>query len=118
MIRKCSFILHILAICLALASARVHGFSCGGRIVGKGTTESEVREACGEPTCIRSPKDTFVDRAGIFVPLAMDEEWIYNPGAGRFVDYVRFYQGKVVDVRSDGFGWSGDRECDEIPPPR
>lgn len=118
MIKEGPLVLLFLAICLSLASAPVYGLSCEGTIVDKDATKSEVREACGEPACIRSPKDTFVDKAGIFVPLAMDEEWIYNPGAGRFVHYVRFYQGKVVDVRSGGFGWSGDRECGEIPPPR
>lgn len=118
MIRKGSLVFLFLAIWLSSASAPLYGLSCQGRIVGKGDTESEVREACGEPACVRRPKDVFVDKGGVFVPLAMDEEWIYNPGPGRFVNYIRFYQGKVVDVRSDGFGWTGDRECNEIPPPR
>jgi len=92
---------------------------CNGGLVSKGSTREEVREACGEPACIRRPKEIFVYKAGRYVPLAMDQEWIYNPGPGRFVRFIRFYQGKVVDQRPGDFGWEeGARECRDIPAPR
>lgn len=103
-------------LCLPLVARG--GPVCQGRWVSKGMSKDEVRELCGEPACVRRPKDVLVEKWGIYFPLAMDEEWIYNPGTGRFVEYIRFYQGEVVDVRSDGFGWTGDRDCNEIPPPR
>ncbi len=95
-----------------------HGVICDGGIVGKGSTEAEVRASCGDPTCTRRPREIFTSRAGVYVPLAMDQEWIYNPGSGRFVTFIRFYQGKVVDRRSGDFGWDDDRDCKSIPPPR
>jgi len=91
---------------------------CNGGLVTKGSTKEEGREACGEPACIRRPQEIFVYKAGMYVPLAMDREWIYNPGPGRFVRFIRFYQGKVVDQRPGGFGWEGERDCDDVPPPR
>jgi hypothetical protein len=91
---------------------------CDGGLVSKGSTKDEVREACGEPACIRRPKEIFVYKAGRYVPLAMDKEWIYNPGSGRFVRFIRFYQGKVVDQRTGDFGWEGERDCKDVPPPR
>jgi hypothetical protein len=87
-------------------------------MVGKGSSRAEVREACGEPACIRRPQEIFVFKSGIYVPLAMDEEWIYNPGSERFLQYIRFYQGRVVDQRPGDFGWYGEQDCDSIPPPR
>ncbi len=109
-------ILTLLALGVGVPSA--HGFICDGGIVAKGSTRAEVRASCGDPTCTRRPKEIFTDKAGIFVPLAMDEEWIYNPGPGRFITFIRFYQGKVVDRRTGGFGWDGERDCGSIPPPR
>ena len=46
--------------------------------------------------------------------MAADQEWIYNFGPTQFVQFIRFYQGKVVFVQSGGYGWSGKRECKDI----
>jgi len=95
-----------------------HAMVCDGGMVGMGSSRAEVREACGEPACIRRPREIFVYKSGRYVPLAMDEEWIYNPGPERFLRFFRFYQGKVVDQRPGDFGWYGEQDCGSIPPPR
>ena len=93
----------------------VFGLRCDGKIIDSGLTKAEVREACGEPTCIRKPPTTFVKKAGIYWPLAADQEWVYNFGPQQFVQYIRFYQGKVVFIQPGGYGWTGERDCKDVP---
>ncbi len=88
---------------------------CQGKIIDNGNTKAEVREFCGEPTCTRRPGTVFVNKAGIYVPMAADEEWVYNSGPGNFVRFIRFYYGKVVFIQSGGYGWTGERECADVP---
>jgi hypothetical protein len=103
-----------LASLLVTALEPAYGLRCSGKIIDAGTTKAEVREACGEPVCIRKPETVFVWKGGIYWPMAADEEWIYNFGPTQFVQFIRFYQGKVVFVESGGYGWSGKRECKDI----
>jgi hypothetical protein len=110
-------------LCLALVAAysmigmaeHAYALRCSGKIIDNGNTKEEVREFCGEPTCIRKPGTVFVNKSGIYVPMAADEEWVYNPGPGQFVRFIRFYYGKVVFIESGGYGWTGERECDDVP---
>lgn len=90
-------------------------FRCAGKIIANGKTKAEVREFCGEPTCTRRPGTVFVNRAGIYVPMAADEEWVYNFGPGQFIQLIRFYYGKVVFIQSAGYGWTGERDCADVP---
>lgn len=108
----------VAAVLLGTGLPRSHAQFCDRGLVSKGSTEAEVREACGEPACVRRPREIFVYKAGIYVPLAMDREWIYNPGPMGFLTFIRFYQGKVVDQRLGGFGWEGTVDCKEVPSPR
>jgi hypothetical protein len=106
-----------LAAALSLISAAepALGFRCAGRIIDTGSTKAEVREFCGEPTCTRRPATVFVRKGGIYWPMAADEEWVYNLGPGQFVRFIRFYQGKVVFIDTGAYGWTGERECKDVP---
>ena len=103
-----------LTLLLLTALEPAYALRCSGRIIDNGKTKAEVREACGEPLCIRRPETVFVRKGGIYWPMAADEEWVYNFGPTHFVQFIRFYQGKVVFVQSGGYGWSGERECEDI----
>ena len=105
----------VVALSLLLAAEPALGLRCSGRIIASGKTKAEVREACGEPNCTRRPGTVFVKKSGIYWPMAADEEWVYNFGPGQFVQFIRFYQGKVVFIQSGGYGWTGERECKDIP---
>ena len=91
------------------------GLRCAGKIIANGKTKAEVREFCGEPTCTRRPGTVFVKKSGIYVPMAADEEWVYNFGPGQFIQLIRFYYGKVVFIQSAGYGWTGERDCADVP---
>ena len=105
------------AFCLAMALEPAYALRCSGKIIGNGKTKAEVREACGEPVCTRRPETVFVRKGGVYWPMAADEEWIYNFGSSQFIQFIRFYQGKVVFIQSGGYGWTGERECKDIPFP-
>ena len=110
-------------LCLALITIfslmgitdQVSALRCQGKIIDNGNTKAEVREFCGEPTCTRKPGTVFVKKSGIYWPMAADEEWVYNFGPGQFIKLIRFYYGKVVFIQSAGYGWTGERECADVP---
>lgn len=103
---------------LFLAGAdRAEALRCSGKIIDSGNTKAEVRKFCGEPACTRKPGTVFVKKSGVYWPMAADEEWVYNFGSGQFIQFIRFYQGKVVFIESGGYGWAGERDlaCEGIP---
>jgi len=105
----------IAALSLTGVAKPASALRCSGKIIDNGNTKAEVREFCGEPTCTRRPGTVFVNKAGIYVPMAADEEWVYNFGPGQFIQLIRFYYGKVVFIQSAGYGWTGERECADVP---
>ena len=105
------------SLALAVALEPAYALRCSGSIIGNGKTKEEVREACGEPVCIRRPETVFVRKGGVYWPMAADEEWVYNFGSSQFVQFIRFYQGRVVFIQSGGYGWTGEKECKDIPSP-
>ncbi len=105
----------VAAVSIIGVAEQASALRCAGKIIDSGNTKAEVREFCGEPTCTRKPGTVFVKKSGIYWPMAADEEWVYNFGPGQFVRLIRFYHGKVVFIQSAGYGWTGDRECDDVP---
>jgi len=95
------------------SAAHAWGMRCGSGIVSQGDTKSEVLDACGSPACTRPIESGRVLKwkAGVFWPLAADEEWVYDFGPHRFVHRVRFYHGEVVDTESGGYGTPDGRAC-------
>ncbi len=109
----------------ALASthdARADTLSCGGRIVSTGDSRYEVKAVCGEPDdvsqrveyrtargrvsgpCRRiDGKITCSDTREQVVEVVIDE-WIYDFGRNRFIEYLTFEQGKLVSIRNGSYG--------------
>ena len=110
-----SYLAFVAALFLMGIAEPASALRCSGKIIDNGNTKAEVREYCGEPTCTRKPGTVFVKKSGIYWPMAADEEWVYNQGPGQLVRFIRFYYGKVVFIESGGYGWTGDRECKDIP---
>jgi hypothetical protein len=85
-------------------SGPARAMHCDGALISVGDTREKVREACGEPTEVRRPRDALINRGGIIVRLNVDEEWVYDFGSDRFVRTVRFRSGKVVDIEMGDYG--------------
>jgi hypothetical protein len=76
---------------------------CGGSLVSVGDVRLEVAAKCGEP----SEKTLYyeerkIGRSTRIVPV---EVWIYNFGPQRFVYFLTFEKGKLVETRTGGYGY-------------
>jgi hypothetical protein len=98
------------------------GLRCGSRLISEGDPKEKLLEACGRPAAIETweeerdyiyptaPYDhpgTFHEYGDAFrvrVRVTV-EEWVYNHGPSRFIDYVRIENGRVRSIRSGGYGY-------------
>ncbi len=109
--------------CLAVSpSARADSLSCNYRIASSGDTRYEVRAICGEPDdavqrveyrtvrgrvagpCAREGKQVRCSRTQEAVVEVVIDEWTYDFGRNRFIQYLTFEQGRLVSVRSGSYG--------------
>jgi hypothetical protein len=103
-------------------SARADSLACNGRIVSTGDSRYEVKSICGEPDdasqrveyrtvrgrvsgpCRRvDGKITCSDTREQVIEVVIDE-WIYDFGRNRFIEYLTFEQGKLLSVRTGSYG--------------
>lgn len=103
-------------------SARADSLSCNGRIVSTGDSRYDVKSVCGEPDdasqrveyrtirgrvsgpCQRvSGKIVCSDTREQVLEVVIDE-WTYDFGSNRFIEYLTFEQGKLVSVRTGSYG--------------
>ena len=85
---------------------------CGNALVSDGAMKSEVLSKCGEPTAKETrtesdetrTRDRESDTSTKHVVNKTIDEWTYNLGANRLVQVVVFENGKLVDVKSAGYG--------------
>jgi hypothetical protein len=113
----------VLAGLLLSASARADSLSCDGRIVSTGDSRYDVRSICGEPDDASQHVEYRSVRGRVSGPCARDrsgklrcqnsreevfevvvDEWIYDFGRNRFVEYLTFEQGHLLSVRSGSYG--------------
>jgi hypothetical protein len=109
------------ALVLSLATSTAQagdGLRCGSKLVSTGDTSSEVRSVCGAPDYVAQHNEKRTVRqarsvpcaAGVCVVMVEDtvdvpvEEWTYDFGPHRFLQFLRFEQGRLVRVTSGGYG--------------
>ncbi|HYE35800.1 DUF2845 domain-containing protein [Methylocaldum sp.] len=97
-------------LCLCLLAPSAWALRCGSRLVTLGDYKLQVLSKCGEPIFTDSRIEFRVVRlygSGLeferYVPVTIDE-WTYNFGPNRFVQLLRFENGRLVDVESLGYG--------------
>ena len=71
---------------------------CGDRIVSTEDLAAEVLAACGEPDY----RDAWLAPP---VYVSSDETWWYNFGSHRLVQVLRFRNGALQSIQSDGYGF-------------
>jgi hypothetical protein len=93
-------------------------FRCKTRIVSPGVAPYLVRSLCGTPDDMQSRTETRTVRRQVAVPCAQGycstfvedtitvnvEEWTYDFGPQRFIQFLTFEQGKLVFIRSGPYG--------------
>lgn len=84
---------------------------CGSRIVSVEAHAAEVLAACGEPAFRDVYARAGSDHAG---EIADHEQWTYNFGRNQLLQVLRLRNGRLVDIRTDGYGFpvAAARRCD------
>lgn len=85
---------------------------CGTALVSDGATRADVAAKCGEPASKETrseseevkTKDAAGDSSTKRVIHKTFEEWTYNFGPNRLMQVVVFENGKLIDVKSAGYG--------------
>jgi hypothetical protein len=99
--------------------ARADSLSCKGRIVSSGDSTYQVRAVCGAPDATQQRVQTRTIRRRVSVPCARGrcsavvedtvdvviEQWTYDFGRRRFIQYLTFEDGSLVRVESGSYGY-------------
>jgi len=110
--------LSVLSLCslslLLPGSADAATLRCGNQLVADGASRSDVLLKCGEPMAKESRSEAVSDKLkqrGEDTTTTTEktviktiDEWTYNFGPNRLIQVVVFENGKLVDVRSGGYG--------------
>lgn len=105
---------------LVAAGASANGMRCENKLVEPGYSQYQVRSLCGPPDDIQQRTESRrVQRAvqrlcpngrGLCAVVVDDivevivEEWTYDFGSNRFIQYLTFEGGKLLHVRSGPYG--------------
>lgn len=95
------------------AKERSRQVPCSERIVSLGDSAGDVAMKCGKPAWkdvreeeLRETLDDAKERK-TFVAI---EEWTYNFGPNKFMRIFTFRNGKLVDIRTGGYGYDEMRK--------
>ena len=97
------------------------GLRCGTRLITTGDTIERVLNECGEPSHVESWEESrihhhpyqYLDHETDFekygpvhrvIVHVTVEEWTYNHGPSRFIERVRFENGRVRKIANGGYG--------------
>lgn len=102
------------------SSAAADSLRCDNQLVHEGDSQYEVKSVCGQPDDMQRRTETRrVQRAvqrpcahgsGTCVVVVDDyveitvDEWVYDFGPRRFLQYLTFEGGQLVAVRSGSYG--------------
>ena len=92
------------------AASADDGMSCPGGVVSVGDSRLDVLGKCGPATLVETwpvqVTEWVGDRfQGAFRTVRVSREtWTYDMGSSRLVQFVKIEAGRVVDVRSGGYG--------------
>ena len=107
----------LLLLCASPFSADAGGsFRCGGRIIDKGQSRDFVLHKCGEPSNVEERTERLAtnfrsrypenhEGYNYIVKENQIEVWTYNPGPTQFIRYLTFRNGKLVDIKTGGYGY-------------
>jgi len=82
-------------------------YRCADTIISVGDTSGELLMKCGEPDWKQSHAEEIIetlDKDSKRRTIISVDEWTYNLGPDRFMRIFKLRDGKVVDVRSGGYG--------------
>jgi hypothetical protein len=92
------------------------GFRCGGRIIDVGNMQDYVLHQCGHPSNIEERTEKLASNFRARYPEDQEgynyiinenqiEIWTYNLGRTQFIRYLTFRNGKLVAIKTGGYGY-------------
>ena len=100
--KSISVILLLFLLAWSTPASTSDAFRCGPEIITRGDTTVETLISCGEPSYRE------VLNPGFEGPRV--ENWFYDCGFGGFLHVLRFVDGRLMDVKTEGYG-HGESEC-------
>jgi hypothetical protein len=102
----------LFTVLLAAISGSAQALDCHGRLIVIGASPWEVKERCGEPTDtedvtkyrLQETYDQLQQRPIQTLVPVQQTIWTYNFGPTRFVYYLTFQEGKLIDIRTGDYG--------------
>jgi len=97
----------ILALMMIGWSVEALALKCPGGIISLGELKAEVHMKCGEPTLWdqRVEETSITTRKGHYFQKTLTvDEWTYDFGTNRLVQILFFHDGKLVKIKSGGYG--------------
>jgi len=119
---RCWSMLLVVAGLSLSSSARADTLACEGRIVENGDSRYDVKSVCGEPDDAAQRVEYRTASGRVAGPCSRDgdkircsqtrervievviDEWVYDFGRNRFIEYLTFEQGHLVQVRTGKYG--------------
>jgi hypothetical protein len=109
-----AFALSLLLPLLLPAAAYADSLRCGSNLATEGSTQAEVLVKCGDPMTRTSRVETLSDEtktkdksgstSQVRTVTRTIDEWVYNFGSSEFMRLVTFVDGRLVYVKSLGYG--------------
>src|SRR5262245_10396401 len=101
-----------------LTAIPAYALQCGNRLVSPGESKTDVWHRCGDPETtdwrviyravpVAAPlfsDPRYPSRAVTYVPVVI-EVWTYNLGPQRFIQELSFEEGRLIEIRSLGYGY-------------
>lgn len=110
----------IAGLLLFAAGASANGLRCENKLVQPGDSQYEVKVLCGPPDDVQQRTETRRVQRAVQRPCpngngycsvviedwadVVIDEWTYDFGPSRFLQFLTFEAGKLVRVRSGGYG--------------
>ncbi|HEX9871247.1 MAG TPA: DUF2845 domain-containing protein [Candidatus Tectomicrobia bacterium] len=102
----------LLVMLLAATVGSALALDCHGRLVVIGASPWEVKERCGEPSAIDDvmkhlPQRAYdpTSQATVYILVPVQQSiWTYNFGSTRFLYYLTFQEGKLIDIATGDYG--------------
>jgi hypothetical protein len=99
-------------IVLAVTVGSALALDCHGRLVVIGASPWDVKERCGEPTAIDDvmkhiPQHAYdpISQTSVYILVPVQQSiWTYNFGSTRFLYYLTFQEGKLIDITTGDYG--------------
>ena len=111
----------VLVLCLSLQCPLAQAFYCGHFVVMEGDYKLQVLQKCGEPDYQESRveyrsmvlRGSGINQPGLDliqeVPVNIDE-WTYDFGRHRFMQWLYFENGRLLAIKTLGYGTVNGRE--------